>query len=49
MERADKSALVTTPVLAIRRGEFKDYSNTIKKYYYSYMAVIRRIKGKTKT
>jgi len=49
MERADKSALVTAAVLAIRRGEFKDYSNTAKKYYCSYMAVIRRIKGETKT
>jgi hypothetical protein len=39
MERADKSALVTAAVLAIRRGEFKDYSNVVKKislYLYSY-------------
>jgi hypothetical protein len=45
MGRVDKSALVTKVVLMIRRGEFKDYSNTIKKFYYSYIAVIRRIKG----
>jgi hypothetical protein len=49
MGRADKSALVTKAVLAIRRGEFKDYSNTAKKFYCSYMAVMRRIKGQTKT
>jgi hypothetical protein len=45
MGRADKSALVTKAVLAIRQGEFKDYSNATKKFYYSYIAVIRRIKG----
>jgi hypothetical protein len=49
MRRADKSALVIKAVLAIRQGEFKDYSNTEKKFYYSYTAVIRRIKGQTKT
>jgi hypothetical protein len=49
MGRADKSALVTKAVLAIRRGEFQDYSNTVKKFHYSHMAVIRRIKGQTKT
>jgi DNA invertase Pin-like site-specific DNA recombinase len=47
--RADKSALVTKAVLAIRRGEFKDYSNTAKKFYCSHTAVMRRIKGQTKT
>jgi hypothetical protein len=36
-------------VLAIRQGEFKDYSNTVKKFYYSHMAMMRRIKGQTKT
>jgi len=45
MGRVDKSALVTKVVLMIRRGEFKDYSNIIKKFYYSHIAVIRRIKG----
>jgi hypothetical protein len=49
MGRADKSALVTKAVLVIRSGEFKDYSNTTKKFYYSYTAVMRRIKGLTKT
>jgi hypothetical protein len=49
MGRADKLALVTKAVLAIRSGEFKDYSNTAKKFYCSYTAVIRRIKGLTKT
>ena len=49
MGRADKSALVTTAVLAIRRGEFKDYSNAAKKYHYSHTAIMRRIKGETKT
>jgi hypothetical protein len=49
MGRADKSALVTAAVLAIRWEKFKDYSNTVKKYYYSHIAIIRRIKGKTKT
>jgi hypothetical protein len=49
MGRADKSALVTAAVLAIRRGEFKDYSNAAKKYHYSHMAIMRRIKGETKT
>ena len=49
MERADKSALVTAAVLVIRRGEFKDYSNAAKKYHCSHTAIIRRIKGETKT
>jgi len=49
MERVDKSALVTKAVLIIRSKEFKDYSNTVKKFYYSHMAVMRRIKGLTKT
>ena len=49
MGRADKSALVTKAVLAIRSGEFKDYSNAAKKFYYNHTAVIRRIKGLTKT
>jgi hypothetical protein len=48
MGRADKSALVTKAVLIIRLGEFKDYSNAVKKFYYSHMAMIRRIKGLTK-
>jgi hypothetical protein len=49
MGRADKSALVTKAVLAIRSGEFKDYSNAAKKFHYSHTAVMRRIKGLTKT
>jgi len=49
MGRADKLALVTKAVLAIRLGEFKDYSNAAKKFYCSYTAVMRRIKGLTKT
>jgi hypothetical protein len=49
MGRADKLALVTVAMLIIRWGEFKDYSNAIKKYHCSYIAVIRRIKGETKT
>jgi hypothetical protein len=49
MGRADKSALVTKAVLAIRRGEFQDYSNAAKKFHCSHTAVMRRIKGQTKT
>jgi hypothetical protein len=49
MGRADKSALITKAVLAIRSGECTDYSNAAKKFHYSYTAVIRRIKGLTKT
>jgi hypothetical protein len=49
MGRADKSALVTKAVLVIRSGEFKDYSNAAKKFHCSHMAVMRRIKGLTKT
>jgi hypothetical protein len=49
MGRADKSAQVTKAVLAIRSGEFTDYSNAAKKFYYSYMAIIRWIKDHTKT
>ena len=49
MGRVDKSALVTKVVLMIRRGEFKDYSNIIKKFYYSYIVVMKRIKGLIKT
>jgi hypothetical protein len=49
MGRADKSALVSQVVLAIRSGEFKDYSNAAKKFHCSHMAVMRRIKGLTKT
>jgi hypothetical protein len=36
-------------VLVIRLGEFKDYSNAAKKFHCSHTAVIRRIKGLTKT
>jgi hypothetical protein len=49
MGRADKSALVTKAVLAIRRGEFQDYSNAVKKFHCSHTAVMRRIKGQIKT
>jgi hypothetical protein len=49
MGRADKLALVTKAVLVICLREYMDYSNAIKKFYYSYTAVIRRIKGLTKT
>jgi len=49
MGRADKSAQVIKAVLAIRSGEFKDYSNTVKKFHCSHTAVMRRIKGLTKT
>jgi hypothetical protein len=49
MGRADKSALVTKAVLIIRSWEFKDYSNAAKKFHYSHTAVMRRIKGLTKT
>jgi hypothetical protein len=49
MGRVDKSAQVTEAVLAICSGEYIDYSNTIKKFHCSHMAVIRRIKGLTKT
>ena len=49
MGRADKSAQVTKAVLAIRSGEFKDYSNAVKKFHCSHTAVMRRIKGLTKT
>jgi DNA invertase Pin-like site-specific DNA recombinase len=49
MGRADKLALVSQAVLAIRSGEFKDYSNTAKKFHCSHTAIIRRIKGLTKT
>jgi len=49
MGRADKSAQVIKAVLIIRRGEYIDYSNAVKKYYYSYITVIRRIKGLMKT
>jgi hypothetical protein len=49
MGRADKLAQVTKAVLAIRSGEYIDYSNTAKKFYYSHTAMIRRIKGLTKT
>jgi hypothetical protein len=49
IERANKSAQVIKAVLTIHLGEFADYSNAAKKFHYSYMAVIRRIIGKTKT
>jgi MFS-type transporter involved in bile tolerance (Atg22 family) len=49
MGRADKSAQVTKAVLVIYLGEYIDYSNTTKKFYYSYTAIIRRIKGLIKT
>jgi O6-methylguanine-DNA--protein-cysteine methyltransferase len=49
MGRADKSAQVTKAVLVIRLGEYIDYSNAAKKFHCSRMAVIRRIKGLTKT
>jgi hypothetical protein len=49
MGRADKSAQVTKAVLVICLGEFTDYSNTIKKFYYSHITIIRQIKGYTKT
>ena len=49
MGRADKSAQVTKAVLAIRSGEYMDYSNAANKFYCSRTAVIRRITGQTKT
>jgi hypothetical protein len=49
MGRADKSAQVTEAVLAIRSGEYTDYSNAAKKFHCSHTAVMRRIKGLTKT
>jgi hypothetical protein len=49
MGRADKSALVSQAVLAIRLKEFKDYFNAIKKFHCSHMAIMRRIKGLIKT
>jgi hypothetical protein len=49
MGRADKSAQVTKAVLAIRSGEYMDYSNAANKFHYSRTAVMRRITGKTKT
>jgi hypothetical protein len=49
MGRADKSAQITKAVLAIRSGECRDYSNAAKKFHCSYTAVIRRIRGLTKT
>ena len=49
MGRADKSAQVTKAVLTIHSGEFKDYSNAAKKFHCSHTAVMRRIKGQTKT
>jgi hypothetical protein len=49
MGRADKLAQVTKAVLIIRLGECQDYFNAVKKYYYSYTAVIRRINSLTKT
>jgi hypothetical protein len=36
-------------VLIIHLGEYKDYSNAVKKFYYSYTVVMRRINGLTKT
>jgi hypothetical protein len=39
--RADKLALVTRVVLIIYLKEFKDYSNIIKKFYYSYITIIK--------
>ena len=47
--RVDKSAQVTKAVLAIHRGDFKDYLNVVKKFYCSRIAVIRRIHSLTKT
>jgi hypothetical protein len=49
MGRADKSAQVTKAVLIIHLGEFADYSNIAKKFYYSYMAMMRQIIDKMKT
>jgi hypothetical protein len=36
-------------VLIIRSGEYTDYSNAAKKFHCSHTAVMRRIKGLTKT
>jgi Tc5 transposase DNA-binding domain len=49
MGRADKSAQVTKAVLAIRSGEYTDYSNAANKFHCSRTAVMRRITGQTKT
>jgi hypothetical protein len=45
MEQANKLAQITKAVLAICLGEYRDYSNTTKKFYYSYTAIIRRIRS----
>jgi hypothetical protein len=49
MGRADKSAQVTEAVLVICLGEYTDYSNAAKKFHCSHMAMMRWIKGLTKT
>jgi MFS-type transporter involved in bile tolerance (Atg22 family) len=49
MGQANKLAQITKAVLAICLGEYRDYSNITKKFYYSYIAIIRRIRGLIKT
>jgi hypothetical protein len=49
MARADKSAQVNKAVLAIRSGEFTDYSLVVIAHRYDHIAVSRRIRGLTKT
>jgi hypothetical protein len=49
MARADKSALVNKAVLAIRSGEFTDYSKAAAHYGCDRTAVSRRIRGLTRT
>jgi hypothetical protein len=49
MARADKSAQVNKAVFIIYLGEFTDYSLAAIAHRYDYTAVLRRIRGLTKT
>jgi hypothetical protein len=49
MGRADKSAQINKAVLAIRSGEFTDYSLAARAHRCDRTAVSRRIRGLTKT
>ena len=49
MARADKLAAVNKAALAIRSGEFTDYSLAARAYGCDYTAVSRRVHGLTKS
>jgi hypothetical protein len=49
MARADKSALISQAIAAIRAGEFIDYSKAAAHFGVDRISISKRVRGLTKT